>query len=79
MAGYPEIQEKVYQEIEQALGSEKEASYEDRSKLPYTEATMHEVLRFSAAFTLGYFHPRQIFYLSSPSSSFCKSFVGDIV
>lgn len=46
MIKYPEVQRRVQTEIEQVLG-DKRPSVFDRSKLPYTEATMWEVLRIA--------------------------------
>ncbi|XP_072042983.1 cytochrome P450 1A4-like [Amphiura filiformis] len=48
MAEYPDIQKKVAMEIEEVIGHKRLTSLEDRGRLPYTEATMMEVLRFSS-------------------------------
>ncbi|XP_072044031.1 cytochrome P450 1A1-like [Amphiura filiformis] len=56
MAEYPDIQKKVAMEIEEVIGHERLSSLEDRGRLPYTEATMMEVLRFSSVFPLGLPH-----------------------
>nr|AMR44690.1 cytochrome P450 305a1 [Mylabris cichorii] len=42
---YPEIQEKVHQEIDQFLNGDN-LTYSDRHKLPYTEAVLLEVERY---------------------------------
>uniref|UniRef100_A0A8C0EN07 Cytochrome P450 2J2 n=1 Tax=Bubo bubo TaxID=30461 RepID=A0A8C0EN07_BUBBB len=57
MVQYPEIQEKVQREIEAALEPSHLISYEDRKKLPYTNAVIHEALRFSNVTSVGV--PRQ--------------------
>ncbi|XP_072175490.1 cytochrome P450 2J4-like [Diadema setosum] len=46
VAGYPEIQEKILSEINDVVGNSRTPEYEDRTSMPYTEATLMEVLRF---------------------------------
>ncbi|KFQ29506.1 Cytochrome P450 2J6, partial [Merops nubicus] len=43
----PDIQEKVQKELDAVLGPFQLISYEDRRKLPYTNAVVHEIQRFS--------------------------------
>nr|AIL94124.1 cytochrome P450 CYP3036A1 [Tigriopus japonicus] len=52
---FPEIQEKVYQEIQKNVGSNRLPSMDDKAKMPYTEAVMQEILRFSCIAPLGIF------------------------
>ncbi|XP_072044009.1 cytochrome P450 1A1-like [Amphiura filiformis] len=56
MAEYPEIQNKVAMEIEEVIGRDRPSFIEDRGRLPYTEATMMEILRFSSIAPLGVTH-----------------------
>ncbi|XP_072043468.1 cytochrome P450 2U1-like [Amphiura filiformis] len=56
MAEYPDIQKKVAIEIEEVIGHDRLPSLEDRGRLPYAEATMMEVLRFSSIVRLGVPH-----------------------
>ncbi|XP_053243451.1 cytochrome P450 2J4-like [Podarcis raffonei] len=44
MVSYPDVQDKIYKEMEDVLGSSLPICYEDRKKLPYTNAVMHEIL-----------------------------------
>ncbi|NXP53189.1 CP2J6 protein, partial [Heliornis fulica] len=47
MVVYPDIQEKVQKELDAVLSCSHLISYEDRRKLPYTNAVIHEIQRFS--------------------------------
>ncbi|XP_071482208.1 cytochrome P450 2B2-like [Diadema antillarum] len=46
LVGNPEIQEKVCSEIDDVVGHSRTPEYEDRTSMPYTEATIMEALRF---------------------------------
>ncbi|KGL86587.1 Cytochrome P450 2W1, partial [Charadrius vociferus] len=46
MMKYPEIQKQVHAEIEQVLGPDCLPTFEDRKKMPFTNAVIHEVQRF---------------------------------
>ncbi|NWI14541.1 CP2J6 protein, partial [Crypturellus soui] len=47
MTLYPEIQEKVQKELDTVLGPSHIICYEDRKKVPYTNAVIHEIQRYS--------------------------------
>ncbi|XP_071608580.1 cytochrome P450 2J6-like isoform X4 [Heliangelus exortis] len=47
MVVYPDIQEKVQKELDDVLGCSHLICYEDRKKLPYTNAVIHEIQRYS--------------------------------
>ncbi|KAM9378584.1 cytochrome P450 2J4-like [Phaethornis superciliosus] len=47
MVIYPDIQEKVQKELDDVLGCSHLICYEDRKKLPYTNAVIHEIQRYS--------------------------------
>ncbi|XP_054840085.1 cytochrome P450 2J2-like [Eublepharis macularius] len=57
MANHPDIQEKVHKEMEDVLGSSESFSYQDRKRLPYTNAVIHEILRVHYVLLVGF--PRQ--------------------
>ncbi|XP_053164993.1 cytochrome P450 2J5-like [Hemicordylus capensis] len=46
MVNHPEIQDKVQKEIEDVLSSSCLICYQDRKKLPYTNAVIHEIMRY---------------------------------
>ncbi|KAK9401456.1 cytochrome P450 2J2-like [Crotalus adamanteus] len=43
---YPDVQEKVHHEIDAILGPSQTITYEDRNRLPYTNAVLHEIVRY---------------------------------
>ncbi|CAL8362799.1 unnamed protein product [Gadus morhua 'NCC'] len=55
MALYPNIQERVHQEIDSVLVKGRAPSLEDKQRMPYVEAVLHEVLRFCNIVPLGIF------------------------
>ncbi|XP_039196461.1 cytochrome P450 2J2-like [Crotalus tigris] len=57
LTNHPDIQEKVQKEIEEAFSSSASISYQDRKKLPYTNAVIHEIQRLKYILLFGL--PRQ--------------------
>jgi cytochrome P450 len=53
---HKEVQEKMQDEIDYVVGKRRHPSLTDRSSMPYTEAVIHEVLRFSTIVPFGIFH-----------------------
>lgn len=46
LINHPEVQTLMRQEISDVIGTSRYPCMDDRGKLPYTEAVLHEVLRF---------------------------------
>ncbi|CAC5401019.1 CYP17A [Mytilus coruscus] len=65
MAGLPEIQSKVQEEIDRVVGKDRLPTVKDRENLSYTEATLHEVMRLGTAVPVGL-----------PHSTICDTRVG---
>lgn len=53
MVKYPEIQEKVRKEILDNVGPDRLVNIEDKTNLPYTEAVIQEILRYTCIAPLG--------------------------
>ncbi|XP_034032992.1 cytochrome P450 2D15-like [Thalassophryne amazonica] len=47
LMNHPEIQERCQQEIDMVLEGRDQVTYEDRHKMPYTQAVIHEVQRIA--------------------------------
>ena len=53
MASYPEVQEKAHAELDTVVGQDRLPEFTDRSKLPYINAIISELLRWQPVLPLG--------------------------
>ncbi|XP_046372222.1 steroid 17-alpha-hydroxylase/17,20 lyase-like isoform X3 [Haliotis rufescens] len=56
MALNPDIQKKVQEEVDSVIGRDLNVSLSDRSRLPYTEAVLHETMRIRGIAPMGIPH-----------------------
>ncbi|XP_068996104.1 cytochrome P450 2F2-like [Embiotoca jacksoni] len=56
LMSYPHIQERCQQEINQVLERKDQARFEDRHRMPYMQAVIHEVQRIANTVPLSVFH-----------------------
>ncbi|XP_062871975.1 cytochrome P450 2J2-like isoform X2 [Trichomycterus rosablanca] len=56
MMNHPEVQERCHEEIIRVLGYDRAPTMDDRAKLPYTHATVHEIMRFGDILPSGVAH-----------------------
>ncbi|KAM3829175.1 cytochrome P450 2J6-like isoform 2-T2 [Vipera latastei] len=56
LVAFPEVQEECWKEIDTVVGNKAMLKFEDRKKLPYTNAVIHEIQRISNVAPLGIPH-----------------------
>ncbi|KAM5138870.1 cytochrome P450 2J6-like [Mantella aurantiaca] len=56
MMTYPDIQEKCREEINKIRGEREHLDYEDRVRMPYTQAVLQEIQRFASIVSIGVAH-----------------------
>ena len=53
LAAYPEVQQKVHEEISSVIGDERSPTFEDEESLPYVRAAVKEIFRLRPVTSLG--------------------------
>ena len=56
MIAYPEYQAELQAELDSVIGRNRPITWQDRKKLPFTEACIHEIMRISCYFPFGLPH-----------------------
>lgn len=70
MALNPDVQTKVQEELDRVVGRERLPALADRSKLVYTQACMHEVLRYSCLSPMA-----PVYYSCSDDTTIGRNFI----
>lgn len=83
LATYPEIQERMYKEIKDQVGTSSLPSYADRTQLPFAEAVVLETQRFANVLPFGVvrrsLQPTKLMGYDIPEDTIIVPFLGNIL
>uniref|UniRef100_A0A8C8SJL2 Cytochrome P450 2G1 n=1 Tax=Pelusios castaneus TaxID=367368 RepID=A0A8C8SJL2_9SAUR len=76
---YPEVEEKVHQEINHVISCHRRPASEDRMKMPYTDAVIHDIQRMTDIVPLGVPHTLLFILAQFPQGTDVLPLLGSVL